>query len=146
MVEEQREIAGVVCSGLGEGAMFTQLPWVQAEFRAKLGFVPSPGTLNLQMTDRRWRELYVVLAREAGIPIVPAEGFCAARCFRVTLGDTVEGAIVIPEVEGYPDDKVEIIAPVSIRERLGLQDGDRVWIRIAVPQRETITPDGASGS
>lgn len=144
MVEEQCEIAGVVCSGLGEGAMFTQLPWAQAEFRSKLGFVPYPGTLNLEMTDEKWCELHGVLAREAGIPIVPAEGFCAARCFKVTLGDTVEGAIVIPEVEGYPNDKVEIIAPVAIRERLGLRDGDRVWMRIALPGREMITPDDAS--
>ena len=45
------EFGGTLCSGLGEGARFTQLPWAVREFRDKLGFEPYPGTLNLLLNS-----------------------------------------------------------------------------------------------
>jgi hypothetical protein len=42
-------LEGCLRSGLGEGAGFTALDWVDRQFRAKLGFSPYPGTLNLSL-------------------------------------------------------------------------------------------------
>lgn len=122
-----------MCSGLGEGARFTQLPWAMREFRDKLGFAPYPGTLNLRLPGADWAAARSRLQQAAGIAIVPPEGFCAARCFRVTVNDRVEGALVLPEVGDYPADKCEILAPVAIRQQLGLRDGDAVCLRVEIP-------------
>ncbi|RME49670.1 MAG: DUF120 domain-containing protein, partial [Chloroflexi bacterium] len=40
-------LRGRVVTGQGEGARFTQLPWVRAQFVDRLGIDPHPGTLNL---------------------------------------------------------------------------------------------------
>ena len=53
-----------------------------------------------------------------------------ARAYPVTVAGTIDGAIVVPEVEGYPPAQVEIIAPVGVREALGIEDGDPVEIEV----------------
>lgn len=126
------EFGGTLCSGLGEGARFTQLPWAAREFRDKLGFEPYPGTLNLLLSGTDWEVARSHLQRARGIAIVPPEGFCAARCFRVTVNERVEGAVVLPEVGDYPADKCEVLAPVGLRQRLDLRDGDAVRLRVEI--------------
>lgn len=128
----QFDLAGLAVSGLGEGAGFTGLAWADTQFRAKLGFAPFPGTFNLLMDGDEWRAARSLLRREAGIRIDPPAGFCAAKCFPVTVADTLRCAAVIPDVASYPDDKLEILAPVSLRARLGVRDGERVRVRLAL--------------
>ena len=116
-----------VVSGGGQGAHFTQLPWVREAFLSRLGIDPFPGTLNLKIEDsaklHRWQEL----KSQAGIAIPPpSSGFCRARCYLVVLPGGIKAAIVYPEVPDYPDDQMELIASASLRERLKLQDGDRL--------------------
>lgn len=123
-------LQGTLCSGLGEGAGFTGLDWVRSEFRDKLGFEPYPGTFNLQMDATSLRKARRLLARESGIRIHPAPGFCAATCFHVVVADRVTGAVVIPEVDDYPTDKLEVISAVPVRATLGAVDGDRVIISV----------------
>lgn len=120
---------GTVCSGLGEGAHFTALPWVDDEFRRKLGFAPWPGTLNLRVGGPAWRAWRAAADAWPGIAITPAPGFCPARCFHVLLAGRQPAAAVIPEVEGYPADKLELVAPVALRAALGLVDGDTLHVR-----------------
>jgi CTP-dependent riboflavin kinase len=36
----------------------------------------------------------------------------------------------MPEVAGYPDDKIEIIAAVGLRAALGLADGDALALEV----------------
>lgn len=62
--------------------------------------------------------------------ISPAEGFCRGICFNAYLMDTVKCAIVIPEVTGYPEDAIEIVAPVNLREKFHIKDGDIVKVKI----------------
>lgn len=126
------EIEGTLVSGLGEGAQFTQLPWAAREFREKLGFAPYPGTLNLTLSGEAWADARSRLQRAAGIAIVPPSGYCAAKCFAVTVNERIEGAVVLPEVGNYPSDKCEILAAVGLRQALDLRDGDRVrlWVEV----------------
>lgn len=126
------ELHGTLCSGLGEGAAFTQLDWVAQAFREKLGFAPHPGTVNLSLTGDAWIKTRASLSQTAGIVIAPPAGFCAAKCFAVLLNEQLEGYAVLPEVSGYPADKLEIVAPVFVRRELKLQDGDRVNLRIDI--------------
>jgi riboflavin kinase, archaea type len=126
------EIEGTLCSGLGEGARFTQLAWAAREFREKLGFAPYPGTLNLMLSGAAWAAARSRLQQAAGIAIVPPNGFCAAKCFPVTVNGRIEGAAVLPEVGNYPTDKFEILAPVGLRQELDLRDGDAVRLRVEI--------------
>lgn len=120
------ELEGVVSSGLGAGMRLTQLDWVREQFRNKLGFMPYPGTFNLRVEGSEWEGFRRTSDSNAGIAIDPPAGFCAARCYRVRIGKRILGVVLVPEVEGYPGDKVEIVAPVSVRESLDLRDGDSV--------------------
>jgi CTP-dependent riboflavin kinase len=43
-----------------------------------------------------------------------------------------EGAAILPDVEGYPADKLEIVAPVAVRRELHLNDGDHVTLRLQI--------------
>lgn len=134
---------GVVTSGLGEGARFTALDWVGAAFVHRLGFVAWPGTLNLRMSGAAWRRWRRDLPHERGLRIDPPPGFCAATCFAVTLDERVRAAAVFPDVPGYPDDKLELVAPVALREVLALHDGARVHVRVHLqPEPTTRQPAG----
>jgi|APLak6261659120_1056016.scaffolds.fasta_scaffold76888_1 riboflavin kinase, archaea type len=125
-------VEGELCSGLGEGAVFTRIDWVVREFREKLGYEPYPGTLNLSLSGEAWARIREQLQQAAGIAIVPPQGFCAAKCFEVLINDCLEGAAVLPDVDDYPADKLEIVAAVAVRQELRLRDGDRVSLRVHI--------------
>lgn len=123
-------LEGEACSGRGEGAAFTALEWVRRAFLARLGFEPYPGTFNLRMAGARWEAARRILAREPGIPITPEPGFCAAKCFHVVIAGRITGAVVFPDVPGYPPDKFEVISAVPVRQALGVRDGDTVSVQV----------------
>jgi CTP-dependent riboflavin kinase len=124
------EFEGEVCSGLGEGARFVALDWAASEFRRTLGYEPWPGTLNLRMAGAAWARWRQGLTVNDGIAIAPPPGFCAARCFVVQLDGRVRAAAVVPDVGDYPPDKLELVAPVALRDALQLRDGSMVSVRV----------------
>ena len=127
------EIRGHLVSGLGRGAGFTQLDWVRAQFRERVGIDPFPGTLNILVDDPAAQSAWDKLKRGPGIRIDnpnPGPRDCDARCFPVTIDDTVDAAIVLPEVEDYASNQIEMIAPVGLRDALGKQDGDTLVLRV----------------
>jgi len=123
-------VKGKVFSGKSEAARFTELPWVKKQITEKLGFTPYSGTLNVKLTEDCVK-LRSLLKRARGIEITPATSFCRGRCFKACLMD-VECAIVIPEIADYPSDVIEVIAPVNLREKLQLEDGDAIEIEISL--------------
>lgn len=127
---ETLQLVGEASSGLGEGASFTRLEWVRREFLARLGFDPYPGTFNLIMGGPAWEEAQRRMARDPGIAITPEAGFCAAKCFHVVVGGCITGAVVFPEIPGYPPDKFEVVSAVPVRLALGVGDGDSVAVSI----------------
>lgn len=120
--------------GLGEAASFTGAGWVRDAFIALLGIDPYPGTVNLQVETEAQRAAWQAILARPGIVIeAPDPKWCNARAYPVTVGQgtaAVEGAIVFPEVPGYPEDKVEIIAAVGVRAALSLCEGDMVTVTV----------------
>lgn len=126
------KLLGQVVSGLGEGAFYMSLEGYRRAVERLLGFTPYPGTLNLKldpksMAYRRYLD---------SLPGVHIPGFSdgirtygAVKAFRARIRD-IEGAVVMPERTHHPTDVVEVIAPVKLREALGLRDGDKVEIEI----------------
>lgn len=113
-----------VATGLGEAAGFITLPWVSKQLSEKLGYLPHPGTLNLQLTAEQAALWEKSCAELSGVTIDPAEGFCEARCYPVKVNGRVLAHIVKPLVPDYPKEKVELISPHKFRSLLGLADGE----------------------
>ena len=125
------EIRGRVASGIGQGRHFTQLAWAREQFADRLGIDPWPGTFNIVVDDPDAMPVWVRLKRTPGIRMEnPNDGphDCDARCYPVTVEGRIDGAIVYPEVEGYPPAQVEIVADIDLREALGVEDGDPVTL------------------
>ncbi len=123
------EISGKIISGAGEGAYFTQIDWVRQQCQEKLGFKPHPGTLNLEIAPEHLL-LVAALNQKEGIELIsPNPKFCNAKAFAVELGK-LKGAIIIPEerVRIHAENIIEIIAPLSIKASLNVNDGDYIKV------------------
>jgi len=124
---------GHLATGIGQGRHFTCLDWARAQFMEKLGIDPYPGTFNVVLDDVDAMSVWERLKRTPGIRIDnPNDGphDCDARCYSVSIEGRIDGAIVFPEVEGYPAAQVEIIATVSVRDALVIKDGAAVKLTI----------------
>lgn len=120
--------------GLGQAAEFTQIDWVRRQLMDLAGIDPHPGTVNLSLGDqanrrrwRGWRELpgYVMEPEDAA--------FCSARCYPVRIEGRVPAALVLPEIEGYPEDKIELVAALPVRRHLSLDEGASVSVELCRP-------------
>jgi len=116
-------LRGKVASGLGEGRYYISREGYRRQFSEKLGFDPSPGTLNLKLDE----PFTIEDSDSIEIEGFSDEGrsFGGCRCLPAEVGG-VRGAVVRPERTGYPPDLLELIAPVNLREALSLSDGDEV--------------------
>jgi len=129
-------MTGIIFSDLGQAASFMALGWVQEALKERLGFAPFPATLNLRPRAPEDARLWDALRQESeGISLPTADGHCSARLYRVVIqgpggrpNDKVRGAVLLPDVSGYPKDKIEIVAPVRLKDAFGVQDGDSVTL------------------
>ena len=122
------EFSGTVFSSQGAGKKFLEMPWVKQQIIKKLGFAPYPGTLNVKLSEEN-AERRKLLEKAYSLKIRPAGGYCNGALFKAFI-DTLECAIVIPEVAGYPKDVLEIIASVNLRKQLQLEDGSEVTVTV----------------
>jgi riboflavin kinase len=126
-------LQGTVVSGIGEGRYYMSLaPYVQ-QFSEKIGFAPYPGTLNIRLEPSSLQ----VRKRLDQLEWVQIQGFTAegrtfgnARCLPCRI-EGIPCGIVIPGRTHYPDDVLELIAPVSLRESLRVDDMDEVKVEVA---------------
>ena len=121
-------LKGKVSSGEGTGSSFVNLPWAKRQFREKLKFNPYPGTLNLRLSPEVGIEELRDVTR--GIKIEAPEGFYGGRCFEASVSGKVRGAAVVPDVPDYSFDILEILAPINLRDVLGLKDGMELTVTI----------------
>ena len=127
-------IEGRLVRGLGQASDFTRIEWVRRQFMDLAGIDPHPGTVNLELVDEDHRERWVAWRAGRGQVMEPgAEGFCSARCYSVRISGRIPAAIVLPEVDGYPDEKIEMVAALPVREHLSLAEGDSVGIELCGP-------------
>ena len=125
------EITGKVYSGLGEGAFFTSLDWVQQQSEKMLGFRPYPGTLNVQIQEQQVASMQNYLKGiEGKLFQAPSENFCNAVCYPVFLQSKFMGALILPEKTVHPPHYLEIISPVMLKKELALKDGDEIIIKL----------------
>ena len=122
------ELTGKVFSGQGGGKKFLELPWVRQQIQQKLGFTPYPGTLNLKLSPQSAQSRRMI-EKKAVLKICPQKNYCEGTLIKAFVG-AHECAVVIPKVENYPRDILELVASFSLREELQLRDGDTVTVTI----------------
>ncbi len=123
------EISGIIESGAGKGAFFTQVDWVVKQCENKLDMTPFPGTLNVKIDDRTVHQLGEFL-RVADAELIPDDpSFCAARVKKVTVNG-IAAAVVLPseDVRIHDNRTIELIASSNLKKRLSLNDGDTITI------------------
>jgi HAD superfamily hydrolase (TIGR01509 family) len=130
-----RVIAGRVVSGIGKAAAFTQLEWVRGQCRKKLGFEPYPGTLNLEVAEGDVGALEGLWQQGCLELTPPTEGFCTAKVLPARAG-YVQSAVLLPEegVRVHGERIIEVLAPVRLKDALGLKVGDVLSLSVWVPE------------
>jgi CTP-dependent riboflavin kinase len=104
---------------------------VKRQFVSKLSIDPYPGTLNLEIVDPGSLRAFKELKAKKGIEITPEDpSFCSAQCYSVLIGGQLKGAIVLPMVKDYPENKMELIASQNIKETLSLDAGDILEVEV----------------
>ena len=125
------KIRGRIVEGLREAGNFTQIPWVKRQFIEKLSIDPYPGTLNLEIVDPESLQAFRKLKASKGFEITPEDpSFCSAQCYPVLINGLLKAAIVFPLVDGYPENKMELIASQNIKEALSVKAGDDLEVEI----------------
>jgi CTP-dependent riboflavin kinase len=130
-------MTGIIFSDLGQAASLMALDWVQAALKQCLGFSAFPATLNVRpKTDEDaqvWRSAKNGI-RPLSLTSVDG-GFCSARIYRIEIlrpaspeTNNIEAAVLLPEVKDYPSDKIEIIAPLRLKDHLSVSDGDALTL------------------
>ena len=104
------------------------------QFTEKLGFEPYPGTLNLKLnTD------YDLKTRSEldAFPAVEVQGFQnegrtfgTVKCYPAIIENKIKGALILALRGHYDNSVLEVIAPVHLRKRLNLKDGNKVKVEI----------------
>jgi riboflavin kinase, archaea type len=119
---------GQVFTGFREGRFYVSLKGYSKHFRATLGFVPFPGTLNLRLDSPAQIEQRRRLASLRGIEV---PGFDDGKrtygpvwCFRAKVEGKYPAAVLAIERTHYDNTVLEVISPTNLRKVLGLKDGD----------------------
>ena len=126
-------LQGIVVSGIGQGAQFLALEWVARELERHLALTPFPGTLNLRVAPQTRDALFA--ERRGFLTIAnPASPDCPGYLQRVSLaanGRRCDAWLILPEKTLHAD-VLEIISASSLRDTLGLRDGDTVDVEIVM--------------
>jgi riboflavin kinase, archaea type len=151
MFEHQDRVtmAGLVRSGLGEGRYYLSRPGYVAQFEAKLGWVPYPGTLNLELAGPEANKLR--LLRRS--PVFTIEGFQAegrtfggVTCHPASVqgadGRRHDCATILPHRSHYTT-TLELIAPMRLRDALPCTDGSELEVEVHLQPRVREEPVSA---
>jgi len=130
------KIRGKLFTGFGEGAYYITRNGYWKQFTTKLGFKPYPGTLNLKLLTPSDLAARKELENLPGILI---EGFSDGqrtygmlKCFPTIVNNKIKGAVLLIQRTHYNSSVLEVIAPINLREKLGIKDGDMVNLKVFV--------------
>ena len=121
---------GIITSGKAKASHFTQLPWALEQITKQLGFTPYPGTLNLKLDQKNQKKLTTLFKTINPIKIKPHGSLKGADCIRCQIKDS-DCAIIIPDIPEYGPEIAEVLAPVNLREKFNLRDGNQISIAIS---------------
>ena len=126
-------LKGKIISGIKQGAFFTQLDWFQKQCVEKLGYVPYPGTLNLEISTEDIPKVEAIEQKSEIEFIPPDSTFCSGRAHAIDI-EGMRAAIIMParEVRVHGKNIIEVISEVKLKDALGADDGDSVELTVDI--------------
>lgn len=129
-------LKGTLISGMGEGAYYMGLLGYTKQFKSKIGYVPFPGTLNVQLNQKIHQEAIKQFEIIDGVKIKSfSDGkrtYGWVKCFSALLNDAIKCQLIILERTHHDDTIIELISDVCLRETAKLNDGSKVSITIQI--------------
>lgn len=116
-------------TGLGEGAFFVNLEGYKSQIKEKLGFVPFPGTLNLEVDDNVVQVLEKIKFIEISGFSEDGKKFGACKLRPAVIGG-LPAYLVIPEKTTHSKNILEFISIFELRKQLKLKIGDEVLFKL----------------
>ena len=75
--------------------------------------------------------MFEALKATCGIEITPEDpSFCSGKCYHVLINGGVKGAIVLPIVESYPKNKMELVTSENVKKVLSVETKNVLKIKI----------------
>lgn len=120
---------GTVFTGEGEASEFLEISEYRHFIQEKTGFEPFPGTLNLKV-DPDSAEALMEDAKENRMEEFERNGdkFGGLTLYHIEL-EGLKCCVIDPDITRYDQDVIEVCSSEKLRERLDLEDGDKVEIR-----------------
>ena len=134
--QEQNEatLRGKLISGMGEGKYYISHAGYRNQFINKMGFSPYPGTLNIKLDEENLARFQSALQKLMFIKIErftsEHRSYGAVKAYKATIGNKIEGAVIIPYRTHHQSNIIEIIAPVFLRKELQIQEGGIVDVTL----------------
>ena len=129
-------IVGTIISGMGEGAYYMSMKGYTKQFKSKLGYVPYPGTLNVQLKDKKFSEAISQLSNYDGVRINSfSDGkrtFGWVKCFKAKINNKIDCELILLERTHYDTTIVEFIAKSNIRKSLKIGNKSNTKIKISI--------------
>ena len=127
---------GTITSGMGEGAYYMSMKGYTKQFKSKLGYVPYPGTLNVQIKEKKFSEAISQLSNYEGIKINPfSDGkrtFGWVKCFKSKINNKVDCELILLERTHHDTTIVEFISKHNIRKALKISGKSNVKVKISI--------------
>ena len=129
-------IVGTITSGMGEGAYYMSMKGYTKQFKSKLGYIPYPGTLNVQLKEKKFSEAISQLSNYEGVKINSfSDGkrtFGWVKCFKAKINNKIDCELILLERTHYDTTIVEFIAKTNIRKSLKVGNKSNVKIKISI--------------
>ncbi len=130
------ELKGILVSGMGEGAYYMSLKGYTKQFKAKINYIPFPGTLNVKLEKKEHIEASQQFRTLNGITI---KGFFDGKrtygwvkCFKSKLNNSINCELIVLERTLHDNSIIELISKANLRKTAKLKDGSKLTIRIPI--------------
>ena len=129
-------IVGTITSGMGEGAYYMSMKGYTKQFKSKLGYIPYPGTLNVQLKEKKFSEAISQLSNYEGVKINSfSDGkrtFGWVKCFKAKINNKIDCELILLERTHHDTTIVEFIAKTNIRKSLKIGNKSNTKIKISI--------------
>lgn len=128
------DLAGRVVSGSGEGRYYMAQDGYTRQFRARMGYVPFPGTLNVSLDAGSAAKLGSLDPARGTLLDGFSDGqrtYGWVRCHGATINSRVPCDLLRLERTHHDGDIVELVSAVNLRKKMGVFDGSSVTISVA---------------
>ena len=125
------EFDGSVVSGLGEGSYYMSLKGYTKQFKAKIGYIPFPGTLNIKLNQLQDTQQLDELDSVMIDPFSDGKRtYGWVKCFHATLNNSIKCELIRLERTHHDNSVIELISKNNLRKTARLKTDSKVTVQI----------------